>query len=490
VVLIDPRVTETARYADWHIRPYPGTDGALALGLAHLLFQDGHADLPFLAKRALGWEALRDRAAEYPPERVAEITRLPEQTIRRLAALYAERRPGLITTGPGLQRHTNGGQAMRCLLTLPAITGQYGTSGGGFLYNNRYLGWDQELVGHARELRRNVPRTVNINQIGEALLSADPPVRSLLVVNGNPAAVAQSQAKLTQGLLRDDLFTVVHEIFPTDTVKYADIVLPATMQLEQTDLHLSYWSHYLRLNLPAVPPPGEARSNLDFYRSLARRMGFTEPCLFASPEAIVRELLQTPSPLLDGVTWERLVAEPMVRLNLPARPWVPFADGRFTTPSGKIELYSEALARQGLDPLPVWQPEAESPEASPDLFSQYPLKLLTPKEQHFLGSSFANLPAFRQLAGEPVVELHRDDADARGIADGDVVEVRNERGVCHLRARVGDTVLPGVAVSEVVHWQQFGLDGRNVNWTTPDYLTDLGGNSSFHTNLVQVRPVV
>jgi anaerobic selenocysteine-containing dehydrogenase len=202
---------------------------------------------------------------------------------------------------------------------------------------------------------------------------------------------------------------------------------------------------------------------LELYQSLARRMGFTEPCLYSTPEEIVRELLRTPSPLLEGVTWERLVAESAVRLSLPTRPWVTIADGRFPTASVTSELYS---------------------------VSQYPLKLLTPKEQHFLGSSFANLPKFRQLAGEPVVDLHRDDAEARGIVDGDVVEVRNDRGSCLLRARVSDTVVPGVAVSEVVHWQQHGLDGRNVNWTTPDYLTDLGGNSSYHTNLVEIRPMI
>jgi anaerobic selenocysteine-containing dehydrogenase len=489
VVVIDPRVSESVRFADWHLRPYPGTDGALALGVVHLLVEQGLEDRAFLDASTIGWDALRERAAEFPPERVAEITRLPADAIRRLAGLYAERRPGLIVTGPGLQRHTNGGQAMRCLLALPAVTGQYGRPGAGFLYNNRYLAWDPELLGHDAELRRHTPRTLSINQIGEALLSADPPVQSLLVVNGNPAAVAQSQAKLTRGLLRDDLFTVVHEIFPTDTVRYADVVLPATMQLEQADLHLSYWSLHLRLNLPAVAPPGEARSNLELYQALARRMGFDEPCLYATPEEIVRELLQTPSPLLEGVTWERLAAEPAVRLTLPARPWVPFADGRFPTPSGKLELYSESLARQGLDPLPGWAPERESPESSPSLFSRYPLKLLTPKEQHFLGSSFANLRSFRQLAGEPVVEIHPADAAPRGIADGALVEVANDRGGCRLRARVTESTRPGVAVSEVVHWQMHGPDGRNVNWTTPDYLTDLGANSCYHTNLVEIRPV-
>jgi anaerobic selenocysteine-containing dehydrogenase len=177
------------------------------------------------------------------------------------------------------------------------------------------------------------------------------------------------------------------------------------------------------------------------------------------------------------------------QMHVDRQSWVPFADGRFPTPSGKLELFSEALAQQGLDPLPDWRPERESPEASPDLFARYPLKLLTPKEQHFLGSSFANLPRFRQLAGEPLVELHPHDARARGIEDGMLVEVMNDRGRCRLRARVSEAVRPGVAVSEVVHWQMFGPDGRNVNWTTPDYLTDLGANSSYHTNLVEIRAV-
>jgi anaerobic selenocysteine-containing dehydrogenase len=490
VVVIDPRETETTRYADWHLRPYPGTDGALALGLLHVLFAEGLADLTFLADRTLGWEALRDRAAAYTPARVSGITRLAADDIVRVARLYATRRPGLLLTGPGLQRHTNGGQAMRCLLALPAATGQYGTPAGGFLYNNRYLVWDPELLGHDTELRRTVPRTISINRLGEALLSAEPPIRSLLVVNGNPAPVAHDQARVVRGLLRDDLFTVVHDVFPTDSVRYADVVLPATMQLEQLDLHLSYWSLYLRANLPAVAPPGEARSNLALYQALAARMGFTEPCFSMSAEEVARELLATPSPLLAGVTWERLVAEPAVRLNLPRRPWVPFADGVFPTPSGKVELYAADLEGTDVDPLPDWTPERESPEASPDLFARYPLKLLTPKEQHFLGSSFANLPAFRQLAGEPTIELHPDDAAARGIRDGDLVDVVNDRGGCRLRARVGGTVRPGVAVSEVVHWQQHAPGGRNVNWTTPDYLTDLGENSSYHTNLVEVRPVV
>ena len=487
VVLIDPHTTETARYADQHLAPYPGTDAALALSMVHVLIEEGLHDADFLDHRTVGFGGLRERAARYPPERAAEISRLSAAQIRELARLYGTRHPALLTTGPGLQRHTNGGQTMRALLSLPAVTGQYGRAGGGFLYNQRYLIWDPELLGHDAELRRGSPRTISINQVGEALLSADPPIMSLLVVNGNPAAVGQHQSKMIRGLLRDDLFTVVHEIFPSDSVDYADIVLPATMQLEQLDLHLSYWSLYLRLNQPALAPPGECRSNLALYHALAARMGFEEPCLYASGEEIIRELLRTPSPLLDGVSWERLLAEPAVRLTLPTHPWVPFADGQFATASGKLELHSATLAAAGKDPLPDWVPELESLEAASELFARYPLKLLSPKEQHFLGSSFGNLESFRRMAGEPCVELHPHDAVARGIGDGDWVEVFNDRGACRLRVRVAPTVPPGVAVSEVVHWQQLSPGRHNVNWTTPDYLSDLGDNSTYHTNLVEVR---
>ena len=295
VVVIDPHTTETVRYADLHLAPYPGTDAALALALVHVLVEEGLHDAAFLAQRTLGFEALRERAASFPPERAAEITRLPADVIRDLARLYGTRKPGLLTTGPGVQRHTNGGQTVRAFLTLPAVTGQYGVSGGGFLYNNRYLVWDPELLGHDAELRRTTPRTISINQVGEALLTADPPVKSLLVVNGNPAAVGQNQAKMIRGLSRDDLFTVVHEVFPTDTVDYADVVLPATMQLEQLDLHLSYWSLYLRLNLPAIPPAGECRSNLDLYHALAERLGFDEPALHASGERSSRSCCAPPA---------------------------------------------------------------------------------------------------------------------------------------------------------------------------------------------------
>ena len=485
------RRARRARYADWHLQPYPGTDGALALAVANLLFQDGLADEAFLAERTVGWEALRERAAEYPVERAAEITRLPaghDPPPGPHSTPSAS--PGLIATGPGLQRHTNGGQAMRCLLALPAVTGQYGRSGGGFLYNNRYLAWDPELLGHDRELRRGTPRTISINQIGEALLSADPPVKSLLVVNGNPAAVAQSQAKLIRGLLRDDLFTVVHEIFPTDTVRYADVVLPATMQLEQLDLHLSYWSLHLRLNLPAVAPPGEARSNLEMYQALARRMGYTEPCLYAVRRGDRPRAAADAEPAAGGGD---LGAAGGRAGRAPERPDSAVGAVRGRPLPDAVRQAGAVLgelARQGLDPLPGWTPERESPEASPALFERYPLKLLTPKEQHFLGSSFANLPCVpADWPASRWSRSTRDDAEARGIVDGALVEVWNDRGSCRLRARVAESVVPGVAVSEVVHWQMHGPDGRNVNWTTPDYLTDLGANSSYHTNLVEIRAV-
>jgi anaerobic selenocysteine-containing dehydrogenase len=245
----------------------------------------------------------------------------------------------------------------------------------------------------------------------------------------------------------------------------------------------------MRLNEPAVEPPGECRSNLDVFHALAERMGFTENCLYDTGETIIRDLLATDSPYLHGISIARLRAEPAVRLNLPDRPHVPYADGVFPTPSGKIELFSASLAAVGAEPLPTWRPETESAEASPELFGRYPLKLITPKEQHFLGSSFANLDSFQRMARRPTLDIAPDDAKVRAIMSGDQVEVFNQRGWCRLTARVADTLLPGVVVSEVVPWQKLSEGGRNVNWTTPDYVTDIGANSAYHTNLVEVRRV-
>ncbi len=330
-------------------------------------------------------------------------------------------------------------------------------------------------------------RTVNMNQLGEALAGElpGPPILALYVYNCNPAAVAPNGAKVIQGLLRDDLFTVVHEQFPTDTVDFADLVLPATTQLEHLDIHGSYGHHFVMLNTPAVAPPGNCRSNNDAFRTLATRLGF-EPELFPDDEALIREALDG-GPTLQGITLERLRDAGSIRLNL-AELSAPFADGRFPTPSGKCELYSESMQAAGLDPLPTYLPPLEDPLTRPDLASKYPLQLLSPPRPQFLNSTFANSDRHRRAAGDPTIELANDDARSRGLSDGQWVEVFNDRGQFRARVALTGSVRPGVAVATGIYWNKLSPGGCNVNSTTSSALTDMGGGATFFDNLVDVRP--
>jgi anaerobic selenocysteine-containing dehydrogenase len=505
VVVIDPRRTLTARSADEHIRPRPATDGALALGLMQVIFAEGLHDQAWLEANTIGWRELRERAMHYPPERVAAITGLPAETIMRLARRYATTRPALLKTADGIQRHGNGGQTFRALCCLPAVVGQIGVRGGGLFYSTSgYVRWDAEAVGHASECPPT-PRIVNMNRIGAALTGEvqDPPIMSLFVFCANPVASAPNAGLTVKGLLREDLFTVVHELFMTDTAQYADIVLPATSQLEHVDLHKAYGHRYLQYNHPAISPLGEARSNWDVMRMLAQAMGYDEPWLRESAEEAIQGVLDATrayNPYLEGITLERLQAEGTVPLHFPPGAEVPFADGRFPTPSGKVELRCEAMAAHGLDPLPDYtsptefrESRAERRDPGDEVRSSSPaahlpsLVLLSGASHHFVSSSMANLPSLRAKEGPPFVEINPADAAARGIVDGDTVIVENARGWCRLRAVVTDDVPPGVAVAPKGSWARLSPGGRNVNWTTSDALADLAGQSTFHSNLVQIR---
>src|SRR5262245_26489312 len=364
VVVIDPRRTLTARSADEHIQPRPATDGALALGLLHIIFAEGLHDEPWLEANTVGWRELRERTAAYPPERVAAITGVPEETIVALARRYATAKPALIKFADGIQRHGNGGQTVRALCCLPALVGQYGVRGGGlFCSMSGYVRWDSEAVGHVSECPPT-PRTINMNRLGAALNGevADPPIKSLFVFCANPVASAPNASLIVKGLQREDLFTVVHELFLTDTAQYADIVLPATSQLEQVDLHKAYGQRNLQYNHAAIAPLGEAKSNWEVMRLLARAMGYAEPWLRQSAEEAIAEVLDTTrahTPWLAGITLERLQAAGHLPLAFPPGAEVPFADGRFPTPSGKVELRCDALAAEGIDPLPAYVPPIE-----------------------------------------------------------------------------------------------------------------------------------
>ena len=372
IVTIDPYRSPTAERSDWHLAPRPGTDAALALGLMHVIWREGLEDADYLARATVGAEALRRRALEeYPPERVAAITGLDVDAIETLARRYAAEHPSLIRLNYGLQRHHGGGMAVRTIACLPAVVGAWRHPGGGALLSTSGT-YDFAMDRLTRpDLAPPGTRVVNMNGLAEALAGdlPGPPVRALYVYNSNPAAVAPDQGRVIEGLLRDDLFTVVHEQVFTDTTDYADIVLPATTQLEHVDLHGSYGHHFVMLNTPAIAPRGEARSNNDVFRALAARLGF-EPGLFPDDETLIREALDG-GPSLEGITLERLRAEGSVRLNLPIE-YAPLADGRFPTPSGKCELYSERMLTDGFDPLPAYTPPREDPQTRPDLAAKYP----------------------------------------------------------------------------------------------------------------------
>ncbi len=526
IVTIDPYRSATATKSDWHLAPRPGTDAALALGLMHVVFRDGLADEDYLRDYCLGVEELRARVlADYSPRRVCDITGLEVADIERLAHEYAGRmgtpaRPSDPTEGTGksagscegtgksahppasvirinygLQRHAGGGMAVRTIACLPAIIGAWRHPSGGILLSTSGLFAFNSAAAQRPDLIPPDTRTINMVQLAEALHGElpGPPVQALYVYNSNPAAVAPDQQRVLNGLRRDNLFIVVHDQFPTDTVDYADIVLPATTQLEHFDLHGSYGHHFVQVNLPAIAPLGEARCNTDVFRGLARRLGF-EPELFeVSDEQLARELLWEPAspeqvPLaLRGVTLERLKREGAIKLN---NGFVaPFANGAFPTPSGKCELSCERLAKLGHDPLPTYIPPAESRDSNPALAAKYPLQLLTPPSPHFLNSTFVEVDSLRRSAVEPQLEISVADAVARGIQDGNSVKVFNGRGSFLAKAVVGDSVRAGVVLSPSIWWNKHSPGGRNSNSTTPTRLTDLGGGATFFDNLVEVDRV-
>ncbi len=486
IVTVDPYRSPTARRSDWHIQPRPGTDAALALGLMHVIWRDGLQDDDYLGRATVGADLLRQRVeAEYPPERVAAITGVDVETITRFAHHLAREQPSLIRLNYGMQRHGGGGMAVRTITCLPAIIGSWRHHGGGVLMSTSGA-YDFAMDKLTRPLLSPDSRIINMNQLAEALAGElpGPPVRALYVYTANPAAVAPQQARVLEGLRREDLFVVVHELFATDTVDYADIVLPATSQLEHVDIHGSYGHHDVMYNPPAIAPLGECRSNNDVFRALAQRLGF-EPELFPDDETLIREVLDG-GPSLRGITLEQLKAEGAVRLNLPEL-FAPFADGVFPTPSGKCELYSERMKADGFDPLPTYIPPHEDPLTQPDLAARYPLQLLSPPRPQFVNSTFANSPRHRTAAGDPTIELADEDARARGLADGDWVEVYNDRGQFRARVSLSGSVRPGVAVATGIYWNKLVPGGCNVNSTSSSALADMGGGATFFDNLVEVR---
>jgi len=495
IIVIDPIRTLTARSADQHTQPFPGTDAALALSMMYVMVTEKLHKPEWIAAHTVGWESLLERIVQFPPERAAQITGLEVDTILDLAHTYATTTPALLRVTDGINRHTNGGQTVRTLASLPALTGQYGLPGGGLMYSTSdWLQWDKEVVSHAQDPAcPRPPRSLNMNRLGAILTGeADPPVYSLFVYNANPVASTPNAGKIVDGLLRDGLFTVVHELFETDTARYADILLPATSQLEHVDLHKPYGHMSLQYNMPAIAPQGEARSNWDVMRSLSSAMGFNEYWLHQDPNEVIQEILEATAQhnsRLEGISLERLQEEGSIPLAISSSEEVPFAGGFFPTPSGKVEFYSEKAATRGYDPVPGWEPEVET-RAEWDISQSATarLPLLCPAAHHFVSSTFGNQERLISKEGAPTLRIHPSDAAIRNIQSGQLVRVGNERGWCRLVAEVTETVRPGVLATTTVWWPKFSPDQRNVNWTTSDRLADLGGGSTFYTNLVSVEP--
>jgi len=486
LVVIDPIRTRTAAQSDWHLAPIPGSDAALALGLLHVVLAEGREDPDFIDGHTLGWPAFRQRILEFPPARVAAITGLPTESIVGLGRQLAVTRPTGIRIGIGIQRHAGGGMAVRTITCIPGVTGDWRHPGGGVCYDTRgFYGLNWPALWRD-DLRTRPARALQMTRLGEGLLEIDdPPVQALLVYASNPMASVPHQTKVRRGLARDDLFTVVVEHFMTDTARYADIVLPATMQTEHRDLLIAYGHLYLAWNEPAVAPPGECLPTTEIFRRLARRMGLDAAPLYDSDETMARQVLDSGHPSLGGITLEELKACGWMRLRYPD-PFVPFAT-RFPSPSGKLEFVSERMAEAGLDPVAGYTPALETSPRDTALSRAYPLALVSPANHYFLNSLFANVPRQQRRAGVATLMIHPDDAAPRGVATGDEVRVANARGSFSATADVSDRVRPGVVASTKGRWPAYAKGGATVNATVDERDSDMGGGAVFHDNRVQVE---
>ena len=480
LVCIDPRRSETADKCHEHIALRPGTDAALALALMHQLITHDWLDHGYIEQHTLGWAGLRERALQWPPERAAEVCGVPAQQIIDLARAYGTTKPAAIRLNYGMQRVRGGGNAVRAVACLPALVGAWRHRAGGLLLSaSGHFPVQRAALQRPDLLPGGTPRLINMVTIGDDLLRETSPefgskIEALIVYNSNPVAVAPESAKVVQGFSREDLFTVVLEHFQTDTADHADFILPATTQLEHWDVHASYGHTDVLLNRPAIAPLGQARSNAAIFRALAARMGFTEPCFSDDDETLCRTAFG------DRVDFDTLLGQGFATLPLPD---APFAKGAFPTPSGRCEFASSRLAALGQDPLPDHLPNHEPANSS----AAYPLAMISPPARNFLNSSFVNVDSLREIEREPLLEMHTEDAAARGIEDGQVVRVFNARGEYRCKAQVSRRARPGVVNGLGVWWRKLGLDGTNVNQLTSQRLTDMGNGPVFYDCLVEVE---
>ena len=485
LICIDPRKSETAEKCHEHIALRPGTDAALALALMHVLIQNDWLDHDYIAQHTLGWDALRARALQWTPERAAQVCGITPEQIESLARDWATTKPAAIRLNYGMQRVKGGGNAVRAIACLPALTGAWRHRAGGLLLaNSGNFPVQRAALQRPDLLAEREPRTINMSTIGSALMQPaseafGPHIQALVVYNSNPVAVAPQSGQVIEGFAREDLFTVVLEHFQTDTADYADYILPATTQLEHWDIHSTYGHTDILLNRPAIAPMGESKTNTDIFRALAKRMGFADPCFEEDDETLCRMAF---APTQD---MDELFKKGFTHLKSPngqPLPDAPFAEGAFPSPSGKCEFYSQRLADMGQDGLPDYIANYEVPQSN----SEFPLAMISPPARNFLNSSFVNLQSLRDIETEPVLEMHPEDAQARGIQDGDVIRVFNQRGTYQCKAQLNDRARLGVVNGLGIWWRKLGLNGTNVNELTSQNLTDIGRAPVFYDCCVEV----
>jgi anaerobic selenocysteine-containing dehydrogenase len=496
LIAIDPYRSLTAEKCHQHIALMPGTDAALALGLMHVLIAENLLDHDYIAQHTVGFAQLKDRAAEWTPERTAEICGISVDEVVNLAREYGgtamRGEPVAIRLNYGVQRVRGGGMAVRNITCLPALVGAWRhAAGGAQLSTSGSFPANRAALQRPDLLQGPLPRTINMNTIGDDLLRESAPdfgpkIEAVIVYNANPVAIAPDSAKVQRGFEREDLFTVVLEHFLTDSADYADIVLPATTQLEHVDAHLAYGHLYMMANNAAIAPLGESKPNTEIFRLLASRMGFTDAAFQESDDEMAATAFNSKDARAVHFDWESLKRTGWSKLNMPA---APFAEGGFPTPSGKCEFYSSSMLADGLDPLPSYIPNYESVASNPELAAKYPLAMISPPARNFLNSTFVNVQSLRATEGEPHLDIHPGDAAVRRIADKDMVRIFNDRGSFVARARVTPKARAGLVVGLSIWWKKLASDGKNANEVTSQRLTDMGRAPTFYDTLVQVEKV-
>jgi anaerobic selenocysteine-containing dehydrogenase len=497
IIAIDPYRSLTAEKCHQHIALFPGTDTALALGLMHVLIRDDYLDHDYIKNYTLGFDQLAERVKIWTPEYTAKICGIAPEVVEQLAQLYGKTalqgEAVAIRLSYGIQRTHGGGMAVRNVACLPALVGAWRQPAGGVLLSSgdsfpkrldRLQRPDLRAASNSQK-----QRLINMSTIGDDLLKPTskefgPAIQALIVYNSNPVAVAPESPKVTRGFAREDLFTVVLDHFQTDTADYADILLPATTQLEHTDIHATYGHLYMMANNPAIQPLGESKPNTEIFRLLAARMGFNDPCFSETDDDIAAQAFDSTNQRAIHFDWASLKKTGWQKLNVPL---APFAQGGFPTASGKCEFFSAKMQADGLDPLPAYIPPYESAQSAPQLAQVYPLAMISPPARNFLNSTFVNVMSLRDTEGEPYLDIHPQDAHVRGILNGDMVRTFNDRGSMIMKARITDKTRAGLVVGLSIWWKKYAGDGKNANELTSQRLTDMGRAATFYDVLVQVE---